>query len=194
MEIVQKKRSNIHTFSFEEEYFNFAFADKTGTGNTDIRYADFPKKFSTRIDQNDWLKNVGYLWCALGVFQLGFAMYSGESLSGKAFWLSVGLTALVWARFSKVVYTVFSTEEGSVFVIQGKRHDEIIDEINSRRKQQLMRWYGDINAENDLETEINKFNWLVDQEILSREESNTKIAQARLLLSDSFSSSSDLLN
>lgn len=69
MEIVQKKNSTTHTFTFKDDHFNFAYKDKSGSGDTDMHYADFPQKCSIQIEQNDWLKNVGYLWfavCCLG--------------------------------------------------------------------------------------------------------------------------------
>lgn len=180
MKIVQKKRSNKHTFTFNDESFNFAYEDKNGSGDVDIDYADFPQKFSVRIEQNEWLRNVGYLWCAIGAFQLGYAVYTAAPLSGKGFWLFLGLGSLAWAHFSTVKYSVFHTDRGNVFVIQDKRHDEIIKELNIRRKKQLLEWYGEINFANDPQKEINKFRWLSEQNALSREEAEIKIAQVEL--------------
>lgn len=180
MEIVQKKRSNKHTFTFKDDLFNFAYEDKNGSGDIDVDYVDFPQKSSIRIEQNEWLRNVGYLWCAIGAVQLGYAVYAAAPLSGKGFWLFLGLGCLAWAHFSKVRYSVFQTEQGSVFVIQDKRHDEIISELNIRRKKQLLQWYGEINFANDPQKEINKFRWLSEQNALSREEAEIKIAQVEL--------------
>jgi len=194
MEIIQKKKSNRHTFTFNENYFNFAYEDKTGSGDTDINYADFPQKSSVQIERNDWLMNVGYLWCALGIFQIGYAIYSEASLSGKGFWLMVGIACVLWAHFSKVKYSVFKAEPGNIFVIQDNNHDKIIGEINSRRKNQLLDWYGDINPENDLENEIGKFKWLAEQDIMTKEESERKIAQAELLCNENSESQGELLN
>jgi len=194
MEIIQKKKSNRHTFTFNDDYFNFAYEDKTGSGDTDINYADFPKKSSVQIDRNDWLINVGYLWCALGIFQLGYAIYSEASLSGKGFWLMVGIACVLWAHFSKVKYSVFKAEPGNIFIIQDNNHDKIIDEINSRRKNQLLDWYGDINPENELENEIGKFKWLAEQDVMTKEESERKIAQAELLCNENSESQGELLN
>ena len=181
MKIVQKKKSNKHTFTFKDEHFNFAYMDNSGSGDTDFNYADFPQKSSVQIEQNIWLRNVGYLWCMLGIFQLGYAIYSEVSLSGKGFWIMVGLVCLAWAHFSKVKYSVFRAERGNIFVIQDKFHDQIIGELNSRGKKQLLSWYGEVNPENDIENEIGKFKWLVEQEVITEEESAQKIAQAVLI-------------
>ena len=184
MEIIQKKKSIKHTFNFKDDYFNFAYADKSGSGDTDINYVDFPLKSSIQIEQNEWLRNVGYLWCALGVFQLGYAIFSNVPVAGKGFWLMVGLVCVLWAYFSKVKYSVFKIESGNVFVIHDKLHDKIINELNARRKKQLLEWYGEVNHENDLRNEIGKFKWLVEQGAISKEESDKKIAQAELLQSE----------
>ncbi|KAF7783520.1 hypothetical protein PRUB_a3308 [Pseudoalteromonas rubra] len=194
MEIVQKKKSNKHTFTFHDDYFNFAYEDKSGSGDTDFNYADFPQKSSIQIEKNEWLSNVGYIWCALGVFQMGYAIYSGASLSGKGFWLVVGLICVIWAYFSTVKYTVFKTNNGNIFIIQDKKHDEIITELNSRRKTQLLSWYGDINLENGLDQEKDKFRWLAEQGVLSKEESEKRIAQAELLNEDNFELPGEKLN
>lgn len=194
MEFVQKKKANKHTFTLHDDYFNFAYEDRSGSGDTDMNYADFPQKSSVQIEQNDWLRNVGYLWIALGVFQLGYAIYSDASLSGKGFWILVGSVCVIWAYFSKVKYTVFGAERSNIFVIQDKNHDQIIDELNKRRKSQLLQWYGEVNPENDLENEIQKFKWLVEQEVISKEESEQKIAQAELLKKDNFELPGERLN
>lgn len=180
MILVQKKRSNKHTFTFKDDSFNFAYEDKNGSGDIDVDYVDFPQKSSIRIEQNEWLRNVGYIWCAIGALQLGYAVYSAAPLSGKGFWLFLGLGCLTWAHFSKVKYSVFYTDQGSVFVIQDKRHDEIISELSTRRKKQLLEWYGEINFANDPQKEISKFRWLSEQNALSREEAEIKIAQVEL--------------
>ncbi|MDP2715028.1 hypothetical protein [Rheinheimera sp.] len=194
MEFIQKKKSNKHTFTLHDDYFNFAYEDKSGSGDTDFDYADFPQKSSVQIEQNEWLRNVGYLWIALGVFQLGYAIYTEASLSGKGFWIFIGAVCAIWAYFSKVKYTVFRSERGNIFIIQDKNHDEIIKQLNIRKKSQLLKWYGDVNPDNELKNEIKKFNWLVDQGVLTKEESEKKIAQAELLKKDNFELPGERLN
>jgi hypothetical protein len=53
MEIVQKKKSNKHTFNFMDDHFNYAYEDKSGSDDTDLNYADIPKKASIQIEQNE---------------------------------------------------------------------------------------------------------------------------------------------
>ncbi|MEH6446924.1 MAG: hypothetical protein V7784_23780 [Oceanospirillaceae bacterium] len=194
MEIVQKKKSIKHTFAFNDENFNFKYEDKSGSGDTDFDYANFPQKSSIQIEENEWLRNAGYLWCALGVFQLGNAIYHTESISGKGLWLLIGLICITWAYFSKVKYSVFKAEHGNIFVIQGKNHDKIIEELNSRRKAQILRWYGEVDPENKLEDEIGKFKWLTEEAVMTKEEAEIKIAQAELLHKQNFDLPGEYLN
>lgn len=194
MKIVQQKRSNKHTFTFNDEQFNFAYEDKTGSGDVDMDYADFPRKSSVRIEQNEWLRNVGYLWCAIGTIQLGVAIYAGAPLAGKGFWLLLGFGCLAWERLSRVKYSVFQAQKGSVFVIQDKRHDEIISELNARKKSQLLKWYGEIDLENGIQNEINKFRWLCEQQALTKEEADIRIAQIQAAQSENIRPPSERLN
>lgn len=181
MVIVQKKRSTKHTFSFYDDYLNFAYDDKLGSGDRDITYADIPQKTSTQIEQNQWLLNVGYLWIVLGIVVLVHAYLVGAPLNGKGFWIFMGLVTLVWAYFTKIKYTVYSTEYGNVPIMQDKKHDDIIREINTRKKAQLLKWYGEINPENELNNEIKKFTWLAEQDVLTKEESEKRVEQVKLL-------------
>jgi hypothetical protein len=178
MEIVQKKLSHKHTFTFEEASFNFSFEDKTGSDDVDIAYTHFPQKSSVTIEQNYWLRNVGILWCIVGTMQLGLSLGAEGPLAVKSFWLMLGILCLIWFRYSKVVYSVFKAEAGHVFVIQGDEHDRIIHEIHSRRKKQLFDWYGEINIETDLDSEIEKFKWLSSEKVLTDEQAQQKISEA----------------
>lgn len=177
IKIKQKRFSNNHTFTFNDESLNFAFKDKSGSDDFDLNYADFPEKSSTSIEQNEWLRNVGALWCLLGSYKIGTAIYNDLPLSGTGFWLIIGLICLVGFALTKTKYSVFKTEGGNIFIINDKNHHKIIAELTSRKKLQLLKWYGDINLENELNIEINKFNWLVEQNVISKEEAEEKIAQ-----------------
>ncbi|MEX2963464.1 hypothetical protein [Microbulbifer sp. TYP-18] len=90
---------------------------------------------------------------------------------------------LNWSGFAKIKYTIFKSKEGNIFVIQDKFHDKILNEILLRRKAQMLQWYGEVNTENELEKEIEKFKWLGEQEVLSEAEVMQKISEAEYLLS-----------
>lgn len=195
MNIEQRKFSHHHTFTFETDSIHFAFRDKSGSDDINIPYIEFPLKPSTRIEQNLWLRNVGALWCALGVVQIAFALSIDKPLTGTGFWLLMGLGCLLVAHFTKVTFSVFSTRSGSIWVIQdAKNHDRIIDELRSRRKNQLLALLGEINLENGLDKEVEKFKWLVEQQVLTHEEAEQRITRVRaaLLAAPAFPSNTTL--
>jgi hypothetical protein len=194
MEFIQKKRGVKQTFTLRDDHFNFAYEDKSGSGDIDLNYVDFPQKSSVSIEQNEWLRNVGLLWIALGVAQIGWAIFNDLSLSGKGFWLMVGMACVLWAHFSKTRYSVFRTERGNVLVMQNKQHQQIVETLHARRKAQLLDWYGDVNPDNELESEIRKFQWLVEQDVMTQAESEQKIAQAQLLHNSQYESPETKLN
>lgn len=194
MEFIQKKRGVKQTFTLRDDHFNFAYEDKSGSGDIDLNYVDFPQKSSVSIEQNEWLRNVGLLWIALGVAQIGWAILNDLSLSGKGFWLMVGMACVLWAHFSKTRYSVFRTERGNVLVMQNKQHQQIVETLHARRKAQLLDWYGDVNPDNELENEIRKFQWLVEQDVMTQAESEQKIAQAQLLHNSQYESTETKLN
>ena len=194
MEFIQKKRGVKQTFTLRDDHFNFAYEDKSGSGDIDLNYVDFPQKSSVSIEQNEWLRNVGLLWIALGVAQIGWAIFNDLSLSGKGFWLMVGMACVLWAHFSKTRYSVFRTERGNVLVMQNKQHQQIVETLHARRKAQLLDWYGDVNPDNELENEIRKFQWLGEQDVMTQAESEQKIAQAQLLHNSQYESPETKLN
>lgn len=178
MKIVQKKLSNKHVFEFGQDYLNFSYKDGSGTGDIDTLYADIPEKTLTRIDNNTWLRNVGYIWIFIGLVEVFLAISNGRSLNANFLWLLGGSAFVALFYITTVVYTVINVNEGGIWIIQDKNtHDQILNEIKERKKSQLLAWYGDINLDNTLEQEINKFNWLAHQQVISREKADKLIKQ-----------------
>ncbi|MDN3612571.1 hypothetical protein ACODM8_15095 [Vibrio ostreicida] len=177
MEIVQKKGKNKVTFSFGQDRLNYACEGASGKSDVDLYYGDLSKKRSERIEQNEWLRNVGVLWIGIGIFQSAYGSFTHQALYFDPMWFFIGSACLIWAMLSKITYSVYKTEDVNLFIIQDKQHDTIVDALMSRRKEQLLAWYADINMENELASEINKFKWLVEQEVLSEEESKQKIEE-----------------
>lgn len=184
MEIVQKRLSNKHTFTFEDNHFNFAYKDKSGSGDVDITYANVPDKHSTVIEQNEWLRNIGLIWGGFGVYDIASAMYQGSSLAGTAMWLILGVICFSIYFLTKAKFSVYKTEQGSFFIIKNSQHNGIIKEIKARKKQQLLKWYGEIDLENDQENEIEKFRWLAKQNVITETEAEEKIAQVEFAFKD----------
>ena len=179
MQIEQKKRATKLRFTFEDERFNYAYEDEHGSGDADIAYGELPANKTIRIEQNLWLRNVGYIWCVVGLIQVVLVFSSRGSFAGTGFWLLLGLGCLAWWRLTKLRYTVFQPEQGGVFILQDKNHDRIVEELQTRRRKQLLDWYGEVNLESDYDNELKKFDWLRDQKVLSEDELKRKIEQLK---------------
>ena len=48
-------------------------------------------------------------------------------------------------------------------MVKNKQHDNLISEISSRRKGQLLSWYGELDYSNDPNAELEKFKWLMSE-------------------------------
>lgn len=179
MEVIQKKGKNKHTFRLGQEQFEYAYEDGSAKGDVEVYYGDLPLKRSEQTEQNDWLRNVGVLWILLGLFQSGYGSFTRGAFYFDPMWIFIGAACLTWALMTKVTYTVFKAEGANIFIIKDKHHDALIEELMARRKAQLANWYADINPENELNNEINKFKWLVKQEVLTEEESEQKIKEVK---------------
>lgn len=179
MEMKQKKFSNQTKLEFFDEELKYTIRDKSATADFRISYAQFPVSSNLFEERNEWLRNVGLLWVALGVFILGSAIVADESIRGKGFWILIGGICLLAYKFSATKYSVFPTENGKIFIIQDKQHDAIIAEINKRKKEQLLARHGEIDRGNDPDHEIAKFIWLKEQGVLSSEEAEKKIEQIK---------------
>lgn len=194
MQIQQKKLGHEHTFTFEDEYVNVAYKDRTGSSDIDVPYASIPDKTSIRIESNEWIRNVGYLWLAIGVFQVSFAVVSDRPLTGTGFWALMGTVCLLWYRFRQVQFTVLQSDHGDLFIIKGDQHDRILEELKSRRIQCLRKLYGEIDFSNDFRHELEKFRWLEKAGAISPEEAAVKIAEIERKAKNDRSAEENVLN
>ena len=180
MQIKQKKAAYKLTFTFNDEYVNYAYDHRDGSGDYDIKYIDFPSKFITFIERNDYCRNVGLIWIFLGFAYHAFTFYK---FSHPSLWgflgIFLGILCLIFVSFRKIKFTIYETQYVGMLIIQNSKHDEIINEIMSRRKEKLLKLYGDINPDNDIENEIEKFEWLEREKVLSKKEATEKIVEIK---------------
>lgn len=194
MEVKQKKLGHEHTFTFEDEFVNVAYKDRSGACDIDVRYESIPEKTSIQIERNEWIRNVGYLWLAIGILQVSFAVLSDRPLTGTGFWVLVGTACLLWYRFRQIQFTVLQSDQGAILVINDNQHDQILGELKSRRIRRLREAYGEVDFSNDVRHELEKFRWLERTGALSRDEAAAKIAEIEANTKNSRSPAGDVLN
>lgn len=180
MEIIQKKGSVEHSYRFEERFVNFKCDSKTEGFDIDVFYSDISKKTAYSVERNLVLRNIGYLWLVLGAVLVTMSFYTDITLSRVTPHIILGLGCLAWSYYSTIRYTVLPSESGNVFVIQGRDHDRVVGELRNRRKEYFLKTYGDIDTTSTAEREIKKYEWLVDMEVLTREEAEQKIAAVKI--------------
>ena len=173
MNISQKSFSNKTKFDFGGESLKFTVKDKSGSQSFSIDYGSIPGDHGEMEERNLWYRNVGGVWVLLGAF-LVVSRYLETGEFRNSIWLVIGLICLMAYKVVKTLYTTIDTEKGRLFVIKNKQHDEIINEIDSRRKGQWLSWYGSLDFENDPDNEINKFQWLLDRKVITEEEFHDK--------------------
>lgn len=194
MIVQQTKFGNQHTFEFHENEVNFAFKDKSGSGDVDIDYVLIPEKTSIQIERNEWLRNVGALWLLIGAFQVTFALLNDKPLSGTGFWVLVGSVCLAAYKWRQVKYTVFRTDQGSLFVLDDKNHDEILKELVSRKRNRLLQLYGEVDPSNDAAQEAEKFRWLHKRGVISDDVLSSRIAEIQRIGTGKEADSGDVLH
>lgn len=184
MEIAQKKYSNRTRFEFDEQSLKYTLSDRGGSRSFRVEYGSIGAEHGEFEERNEWYRNVGAIWLLIGVIVVGSRYLETRDIGGSL-WLMLGIVCLAVYWIARTRYTTIDTPGGRVFVIAGSGHDEILGEIDKRRKQQLMSWYGAIDYQNDMGKELGKFRWLLEQDVITRsayEESAARIRQYHELM------------
>ncbi|VFQ46777.1 hypothetical protein [Desulfoluna butyratoxydans] len=171
MEIEQKRYLNRTRFTFEKERLSYAMGQESGSRSFGVYYADIPMETTMVEARNSWFRNAAAVLGIVWVCSLLTWLAVPSQQTGPALYLPIAASiCLIIYRFAFTRYTVLKTESGDIYLISGKRHDEIFDELMKRRKSQLLSWYGEIDYANDPGEEIRKFHWLKVQGVIGDEE------------------------
>lgn len=176
MEFVQKRLATNIRLDLGPMEVRYFVRDNSGERETLIDYANLSGTTRRVFEKNLWLRNVGLMWCVLGVITIGLAVAADRLGVGSAFWLGLGLACLGVFYLTQSRYTVFDSESGAVFVLEDKQHETIVNELVTRRRARLLDLYGDFNPANPIEQERRKYEWLVKEQAMTREEADRRIA------------------
>ena len=179
MELIQKKLSNNTKFVFVGEKLQYTLKDNTGSQSFAVEYSSIPSELSEFIVQNVWYRNVGIAWLIISGFQMAH-WYSELGTLKVSLWLLLGIVFFAIYMLAKTEYSILNTDNGRIFIIKDVKHDQILGEIHSRKRGQLLSWYGDINYSNDPNNELAKFNWLLDQGAITESERSEMENKLRL--------------
>lgn len=175
MEIQQNRHSNRIRYVFGEDEVQYSLQDSSGSRSFSVPYTDISRDRQTLVERNQWLRNVGLLWLALG------AVITVTNLIGKAqvvpsMWLFLGAACYAVYHFRSTRFTIVPSDKGNLLVIDDADGQKIIGELETRRAAQFRSEY-DFMPEGDTpDQHRNRFKWLHREGALSEEELRQRLA------------------
>lgn len=193
MKYNQSRLSTKISFNFESEELQYSLVDNNSNLSFEVPYEKIPKRSQIFYEKNLWLRNVGYIWVALGAV-LTVMNFVGEGPNRMSFWVWIGLGCLAFYKFTQSEYTYYDTEDGRILVLKDNQSSEILTQIKDRRKKAYMNWFHTRHFENKRQIE-QTLDYLVTEKVLSKEEAATKlegmISDTKNLLLEKRSSNDD---
>lgn len=188
MQFVQKRFSTKIIFNFYDDVLNYIIKDSNGSSNYKFKYEIIDIKNGSEVSvRNSWFRNIGIISAIFGFVQL----YSQYHISGTItfpFWILIGLSLLAIYQINVKQFTVYPTDNGNVHIIRNKDQNTIFNEIKTRRNKRLKEQYFEIDFRNGMENEIAKYNWLEEENVITKDECKKKITELKIkFLSSGFS-------
>ncbi|MGF1725540.1 hypothetical protein [Photobacterium nomapromontoriensis] len=170
MKFKQKKWSNKINFNLNETFFEYYEESEFSSETINISYDEIlPLSRAIKsVDKNllFMIGTISFFVVSLAQFTI-FMAWKGEP---KMTMLSVSIVLYFMFRHTRTEFTVLCTDRYNVKVMKDKHHDEIISELYKRRKNALRSKYFEIDMNNGIEEEISKIDWLLENEIIDKEE------------------------
>jgi hypothetical protein len=179
MEFAQKRMATQTWFTFGERELKHRVRDNSGEIEFSVEYGAIPAAKRAVFNRNNWLRNVGLLWCVLGVVMIGLDVMGGSVGVGSGFWVFIGLGCLAFYRLTWSEFTVLDTSEGSIWIVRDQQHDAIMSAIGEKRTAHLLAWYRSFDFADDPQREIHTIEWLMKQDAMSKVEGAARIADIR---------------
>ena len=165
VEFKQKRNGNQTRFHFGEDELAFTLTDKSGSASFQVKYQEVSRIRDFLVERNIWLQNVGLLWIALGV--VFTVMNFAKDSHVMSIWLPVGIGCVLFARFRTTRYTKIPTDRGTIYIIDDNEKDRILGALESRRLNQLRRWYDFLSADEDPGRQRTRYQWLHKEGVLT---------------------------
>jgi len=174
MEITQKRYFNRSHFTFEDDRLTYTMGHDGGSRSFGVNYADIPMEHTTLEERTPWFRNAGVVLLIVWLCRLLTGIIDPPSPPVLSLhWPLAAACCLLIYRFAVTHFTVLKTEAGELYLICDDRHEEVLNELMTRRKSQLLAWYGEIDYANDPGEEIRKFHWLKMQGVIGDDEFET---------------------
>ena len=166
----QNKNGTFLKFDFKEDGLNYTLKDKTINKTDFIAFEDITNKTHEFFEKNEGYKSRAIYFLVVGILFFLVNIFLKTKLWSWMFLIGAPVFYFLYKK-SIVNYIVINTDSDmNIWVLENKNQKLIIDEIYSRRNDYLMKNYLEINYENDVNNEINKFVWLKKLELINKEE------------------------
>ena len=175
MEIKQKRHANRIRFELGDEELNYSIEDGSGKRTFSVPYTDISRDRQTLEERNLWLRNVGLLWLALGAF-LTIVNIVGKQDFTPSLWLLIGAGCYAVYRLRTTRFVLLPSGKGNLLVIDNDEGQRIVQEVESRRAQQLRRQYDFIDPDESPEQRRSSFSWLHREGAQSEDELRERLA------------------
>ena len=182
MKITQRTFTLKASYRFDNDRFMYSFKDDTGSISKPIKYQSLPQ-----ID--DYLPeiatfNMSFFALSLPSFIAGAIDFQRGNISAGSLWVVFACVCCFLSYINKSRYTSLEAGGVSMMILAGKNHDNILAELENRRKIAYLAEYGEIDTGKDINDEILKYQWLQEIGVLNSKESMDMIEKVNLVFSE----------
>lgn len=175
-QVSQSKAGTTTTFAFSTDELKYTLTNKTSSTTFKTPYTAMSRDHGFLVERNDWLRNVGFLWIALGLASMGINYAQGEKVA-PSIWLLLGIGCAGWAWLRTVRYVTVPAESGTLLIIEDPQKAALLSELEARRMDQLLRWHDFMDANEDPERQRSRFNWLREEGALNEAELGERLGR-----------------
>lgn len=112
MEISQRRNANRIRFTFGEASLQYQQQDGSGSRSFSVDYVDISRDRQTLVERNDWLRNVGLLWLAIGAVMTAIN-WIGGNWGMPNFWIFIGAGCYAFYHFRSTPFTILPTPKAT---------------------------------------------------------------------------------
>lgn len=164
--ITQKKADFEVTFDFKESILVYKLKHSAGSSTIKAAYTEINiQDVDELIEQNDWLKNVWILWICIWI---GLHFLANENSS----WTIIGLVCLIVFYVRRIRFSKLSSNEWTILIIQDDKHQEILANIQNRKREILREKLFFYDPHNEQEIELQKYEFLREEWAINEQEYN----------------------
>ena len=173
----QQKRARAEaTYAFGKTDLSYVFRYGASVHRIVADYFEITpaRKFTSR---RDWSQ----FQYAIAMAAVGLAAMAAQTILSGATPLSALWLMPCTAYFALFVlrpdhFRIFQAAGDPFWILEGRHSQDIIAEIELRRRNRLAEIYGPLSLANEPRLEIGKIEWLVEEFVMTREEADNQIA------------------